>query len=113
MKPPTSTPWGRANHTDEIAPGIWLIRTPDHGGIWLSAERLAAMPESLRVSTWAGLPWFEEDCDAARVAVAFPRDFDRSAAAVRFLREAQPNVYAAWVHAGAPVVHYKEEKSSC
>lgn len=71
------TPWGATQHHRERFPGIHFVSTAGHGGVWLSPERRQAMPEPLRhVGTWAGLPWYEEDCDWALVALAFPEDFD-------------------------------------
>ena len=60
--PPRDTPWGRSDHATEIIRGMWTVSTPSHGGIWLSPERLAAVPDYLQRS-WAGAPWFEEDVD--------------------------------------------------
>ena len=61
-----------------IAPGIMEYGTPSHGGIHVSATRLAQMPESWRES-FAGDGWYEEDCDWALVALAFPECFDKRA----------------------------------
>ena len=77
MTIPTYTPWGRPDHRETIADGIVRFMTPSHGGIWLSPERLAAMPEALRaIPTWIDKPdWFEEDADWAIVCLAFPEYF--------------------------------------
>ena len=59
-----------------IAPGITSYSTPRHGGINLSAERLAEMPAALRsVHPFAGPGWYEEDQDWAIVVLAFPLFF--------------------------------------
>jgi len=72
-----STPWGAAQDTKQVARGITRIDTASHGGYHLNAERLAAMPEQLRrITPFAGAGWYEEDCDWAIVAIAFPQHFD-------------------------------------
>lgn len=71
-----STPWGQAQHATQIAPGIVQYSTAGHGGINLSIDRLAAMPAGLRqIAPFAGPGWYEEDCDWALVALAFPDCF--------------------------------------
>lgn len=69
------TPWGQAQTINVIAPGITHVTTASHGGIHLSPERMAQMPAEYQ-DTWAGGPWFEEDCDWAKVAVTFPEHFE-------------------------------------
>jgi hypothetical protein len=77
MNIPTSTPWGDPQTGNVLAPGIVEFSTARHGGIWLSDERLAALPPGLRgVATFNNLPnWFEEDCDRVLVVFAFPALF--------------------------------------
>jgi len=71
------TPWGRADYVRQLSSGVWRVSTPSHGGYYVSAEWLEDMPESLRSWNWGGLRhWFEEDCDWAKVAIAFPHLFD-------------------------------------
>lgn len=85
-----ATPWGRAIWVKELAPGLWNVATPSHGGIWVSPERCAAMPAELaRVQTFVersigyvgcsthGGRWYEEDCDVSLVACAWPECFRR------------------------------------
>ena len=72
-----ATPWGVPDSVRCIAAGIWWVSTPSHGGYWLSPDRLAAMPEPFKVlKTFGsvGPQWFEEDCDWAIVALAFPAE---------------------------------------
>ena len=57
------SPWGRIQQTQRLADGIVEVVTASHGGVWLSAERLAQMPPS-HVSLDG---WYEED-----VEVLFP-----------------------------------------
>ena len=70
----THSPWGTPDHVLPVAEGIAFVTTPSHGGYRLSSERLAAMPEHLRIDR-LNTGWFEEDCDAAMVAVTFPKYF--------------------------------------
>lgn len=72
---PTSSPWGQVQHANHLAAGIWSVDTASHGGIFLSPERLAAMPVKFRERSFAGGAWFEEDCDWVLVAVIFPEAF--------------------------------------
>lgn len=69
-----SSPWGPIQHQVTLAPGIVQVSTAGHGGIWISPERLAEMPEDIRTAkNYSGDPqWFEEDCDWAKVILAFP-----------------------------------------
>lgn len=94
-----STPWGVAYEREELAPGIVEVRTGSHGGILLSAERQAQMPVHLGLPSAA----YEEDCEWARVAVAFPEFFkDEIAGALGTL-----NVYTS---ASVPRVRNLEPK---
>lgn len=75
------TPWGIAQHSREIAPGIVSYSTASHGGIKLARERLEQVPKAWRdfASSWShgwGSAWFEEDCAWAGVAIAFPEHFE-------------------------------------
>ena len=72
----TYTPWGDSQHTKIVAPGIIEYSTASHGGMHLSASRLAAMPKQFAgFQPFAGPGWFEEDCDTVVVMLAFPKDF--------------------------------------
>lgn len=73
---PTHTYWGYADDATELAPGIWSVSTPSHGGIIISAQRHNAMPAHLRaIRTFADGLNYEEDCDWSIVAMAFPEAF--------------------------------------
>ena len=78
---PTHTPWGTPDRAIELAPGILLIDTPSHGGIWLSPERNALIPAWIKALTFASGQgrngWYEEDCDIAIPLAAFPECKDR------------------------------------
>ena len=56
-------------------------QTPSHGGIWLSADRVKAIPAARRAfaARWShgfGDQWYEEDMAAAAVIAAWPDVFD-------------------------------------
>lgn len=73
---PMNTPWGPSQTVREIAPGITSVSTGGHGGIKLSPARLAELLKIIpEPKSWAGLPWFEEDCDVLQVFLAFPKFF--------------------------------------
>ena len=98
-KPPVNdraTPWGRADDIDVIADGITFYSAPSHGGFHLSAERLERIDPRARAyaAKWShgwGESWFEEDCAASAVVLAFPEhfkpiDFERATAIARHWR---------------------------
>lgn len=68
---PTRSPWGMIDHADEIIPGVWSVGTPSHGGLLLSPERQAAMPDGVRRAGAA----YEEDAEWSLVALAFLNEF--------------------------------------
>lgn len=92
------TPWGQSQDVTDVADGVQFVSTAGHGGYRLSAARLARMPESLKTVTdfYKGGPWFEEDCEWARVAMAFPELFpaDAQEAARSTLAQTQPAILA-------------------
>jgi energy-converting hydrogenase Eha subunit F len=61
---PTFSLWGPVQYAGELAPGIFTVSIAGHGGIWLSPERQAQMPESCRSTPYSRGGWYEEDCDA-------------------------------------------------
>jgi hypothetical protein len=94
------TPWGPSQTIREIAPGITLYTTASHGGYYLSPERVAVMPKPLRdFKPFTSGPgpgkWYEEDCDWAVIAVAFPQFFpaDASTTALSTLKGYMSEVY--------------------
>ena len=70
-----SSPWGEIQVQDVVAEGITRVHTAGHGGFHLSAERHRALQRKFHFHTFAGGPWYEEDCDMAAVVIAFPDDF--------------------------------------
>lgn len=95
MRPPKNTPWGASDYEKEVGEGVWEVGTPSHGGYWISAERLAEMPATLRLGR---RQWFEEDCEWSRVALAFPLLFPGGAAkhAELTLRSYYPDDWEKW-----------------
>jgi hypothetical protein len=74
----SSTPWGNADHVEFIAPGIFQVSTPSHGGFYLTEDRRALIPEDWQHASFnkQGLNgWFEEDCDWCMVALTFKEHF--------------------------------------
>lgn len=74
------TPWGPAQSIDRIADGLLFVSTAGHGGFWVGEELRSKMPKSLLMTTSfyeTGSPWFEEDCEAVRVMLAFPEHFPK------------------------------------
>ena len=93
---PVTTPWGHPDTVEEIAPGIVRYDTPSHGGYYVSPERVLTMPKPLReFQPWAGPNWYEEDCDWAIVALAFPQFFpgEYQEAAIATIRNYQPELH--------------------
>ncbi|WP_447763448.1 DUF7007 domain-containing protein [Sphingopyxis panaciterrae] len=91
---PAWTPWGASQTATCYAEGIICYTTASHGGFALDEDRNARLPAPLRLADG----WYEEDCDWARVATAFPDLFsDREkAAAERTLREWFPGAWEAF-----------------
>lgn len=77
------TPWGMSQTRTNYADGITFFQTAGHGGFRLSDARLIELTAKLGpVKTFSHFPqWFEEDCDWAHVAVAFPELFSAAAVA--------------------------------
>ena len=95
------TPWGMSDHADDIVPGIVFYSTPGHGGYRLSPEREAEMHPALRKTdpTYCPLGWYEEDCEAALVGLAFAQldaFKDHKACAESIVKQVYPEKYKAW-----------------
>lgn len=75
------TPWGLADNVEPVADGIAFVSTPSHGGYLLSGAALEQMPAYFKAATFGnvGPRWYEEDCDWAMVALAFPQHFKADA----------------------------------
>ncbi len=57
---PQDSPWGEVQTATVLATGIVFVDTAGHGGIKLSPERIAQMPEGARKRSG----WYEEDCES-------------------------------------------------
>ena len=65
------TPWGAPDHITVFGPGVVFYSTPSHGGFKVIDGLNDAMPAELRNADG----WYEEDSEAAKVALAFPHLF--------------------------------------
>ncbi len=90
---PTSTPWGAAQTSQRYGYGVTRYTTAGHGGFRVSPTVNAKVPDHLRIEDG----WYEEDCEWARVPLAFPELFtnDDLEAAKRTLRTWAPDAYEA------------------
>ena len=98
----TMTPWGPSQDARVVAPGITFHSTASHGGYHLSPERYAQMPEGFK-ETFAGGPWYEEDCDAAMVILVFEDELGDisglAAACHDIVRRFRPDAYRQFMEA--------------
>lgn len=87
----TSTPWGRSQSSKRIARGITKYETGSHGGIKVSKTRMLEIWRPLRNESG----WYEEDCEWAKVAFAFPALFtpEEFRAATRIMKDCFPDAY--------------------
>lgn len=89
------TPWGQPQDVTEFGPGVTVYSTAGHGGFHLDTDRQAAMPAHMRNDS----PWYEEDCQWCKVALAFPELFT-----AREVRQAQ-QTYDQWCTPAAIARH--------
>lgn len=98
---PRESLWGAIVIAEQVLPGIWRVETPTHGGLVLSDERQAAMPEALRHD----VPQYEEDVLWSLPVLAFETEFANAAAvgtstmlqlAHDIARNWRPDAYAAF-----------------
>lgn len=70
------TPWGKAQTIDRVTDGILIVSTASHGGILLTPERLATMPNDMRRPLYLErYAPFEEDCDWCMPVLVFEAEF--------------------------------------
>lgn len=70
------TPWGKAQDSKEMAPGITAVFTAGHGGIKLSDERWAQFQKAYPTfRPFAGPRWLEEDCDMLLIYFLWADEF--------------------------------------
>lgn len=86
-----STPWGMAQLSRQFADGIVLHSTASHGGFHLDENANATVHALYRNDT----EFYEEDCEWAKVAHAFPQLFTayERRLADRTLRDTYPDAY--------------------
>lgn len=99
---PVTTPWGASMDVHPCAPGIWFIHTNSHGGFHITSERLALAPRWFRdYKPFAGRGWYEEDCDAHIVVLAFGPEINDSQTGIdgsaRFVSTYNKDVYKGWL----------------
>lgn len=88
------TPWGNSDHQTTLAEGIIDYSTPSHGGIWLSDERQAQLPEGID-NFLHDKRWWEEDCDWVVPYIIFKDDIQKYGTAYKFIE----NLSAAYITA--------------
>ena len=72
---PRNSPWGHIDNRECMAPGLWSVQTPRHGGLFMSPERLADFRKAFPTfEGYAGLPWLEEDYDWALAGLLFANE---------------------------------------
>ena len=92
-----------------IAPGLAWYSDPGHAWLVISPSRLdwmqANTPELLVESDFyhAGQLYFEEDCEYARVALAFPADFYADIHAAQTFNRYHPDEYKIFLRSQALV----------
>ena len=77
------TPWGKSDSQEALAEGIISYSTPSHGGIWLSSERQAQLPQGID-NFVHDLRWWEEDCDWVVPYILFKDDIAEHGTAYKF-----------------------------
>lgn len=65
------SPWGPIQQVYPLLDGVTMVSTARHGGMHLSARRLATMPESMRSEDG----WYEEDYEVAMPLFCFHHEF--------------------------------------
>ncbi|MBZ9715805.1 DUF7007 domain-containing protein [Deinococcus multiflagellatus] len=58
------TPWGPAETSEMVEPGIYRVTAQNHGGYWIDAEVRAVLPSPAQLDDL----WYEEDIQAAILA---------------------------------------------
>lgn len=84
----TSTPWGPAQESHRMAPGVISYSTARHGGIHLSPSVNELVPDYMRLPSG----WYEEDCDWAIPVIALAGKLE-----LNFDHHLEPN--SAYFHA--------------
>lgn len=94
------SPWGHVVSVRKLAPGIMLVTTMSHGGIFLTRDRQQQLAErapqflnAVEGCAYAPKPtWWEEDCEAVLPLLAFwdelPQEMRRAAYYANMVRTA-------------------------
>lgn len=91
----TNTPWGIIDHITKMAPGIWSVSTPSHGGFILDDAHAELIPDSIKPFTGDKHYW-EEDFDYMVPLLFFQPEiepntpFDGWAEAEQLLKKEKP-----------------------
>lgn len=125
------TPWGHSDGVTSFGDeGLVLFTTPSHGGFYVPELLTNRMPIELRKhegthnpqraygyatalarvdTTFCGVAWYEEDCEATLVTLAFPELFtdDERVRSLAILRATYPRVHAAYLTSE----HYRQHGS--
>jgi hypothetical protein len=104
------TPWGIAQHTETILPGILRVHTAGHGGLKLNRSRNAKIPKYMRAKGG----WYEEDCQWAIPGVVFAEERNEWAASAKdALRDSFPDYYEKFFNEIIPPgqSHVKDERA--
>ncbi len=85
----SASPWGPIQTVTPLGPDAVAVTTASHGGLRVSPDALARMPETIRRTSYSANGWFEEDCDWALPYLALGLDaFEPEAARGPSLRAA-------------------------
>jgi hypothetical protein len=93
IKPGAGTPWGLAQIAEKYGEGIVYYSTASHGGFHLDDARNASVHSLYRNSGG----WYEQDCEWAKIAHAFPERFTafERLSTDRTLQNVVPDAYEA------------------
>ena len=69
----SSTPWGAADHVSQVAPGIYAVGTPSHGGMKVTAVRNRGIDARWRSAGG----FYEEDCEQSIPILTYPDEFEK------------------------------------
>lgn len=110
------TPWGSIQQYQIIADGLIQVETAGHGGLWLSDERMKALPKSYEPFTGTNR-WAEEDEDMALVLQHFkllslidePMELHVTAVDIEIGRQTRKNFLGDPFYGGAIVEAFKRQ----
>jgi len=70
----SNTPWGPAQTVETLAPGVVLVSTASHGGVWVTPDLDETIPARVRkiAREYAPEGWYEEDDDIVIPLVWLP-----------------------------------------